>query len=195
MAHFHPPAALIARYATGNLGEAASLLIATHLSLCENCCASAKNFESMGGEMLSCCGAEKVSPACRDKVMAALDAESTPVVPANKDSFVCRVLPNPLRQHVGCGATEIKWHQRWKGVEIHDLKSLPRTQLLRVAAGIGAPPHLHLRPEMTLVLSGTLAEGQREYGRGDVIYHRAGTLHKPRAGYEQDCVCLIVQGL
>ena len=48
----HPSDATLAAYASGTLDQARGLAVATHLSLCAQCRAAVRKFESVGGAVL-----------------------------------------------------------------------------------------------------------------------------------------------
>ena len=49
----HPSDATLAAYASGTLDQARGLVVATHVSLCAQCRAAVKKFESVGGVVLA----------------------------------------------------------------------------------------------------------------------------------------------
>ena len=49
---------LLMAYAAGTLPEAFSLVVATHLSLCDECRARAASYDALGGAVLEDCRAE-----------------------------------------------------------------------------------------------------------------------------------------
>jgi putative transcriptional regulator len=82
-------------------------------------------------------------------------------------------------------------------VQVVHFKGGPRVQaldtgLLRMAAGTRFPHHRHLGDEITVVLEGTLRDGARVYGPGQVIEWRVGTEHDYAAGPGRDLVTLVV---
>lgn len=62
---------------------------------------------------------------------------------------------------------------------------------VRVAAGAVFPRHRHLGPEMTFVLEGTMIDGDRRYGPGEVVEWPVDTQHGYRAGPERDLVIMV----
>ena len=49
---YHLTDGLLMGYATGNLPEAFSLVVATHISLCDECRARLGSFEAVGGALI-----------------------------------------------------------------------------------------------------------------------------------------------
>ena len=65
-------------------------------------------------------------------------------------------------------------------------------RLLRIPAGLPVPEHTHRGDELTLVLAGSFSDQFATFRRGDVEMADSDVLHTPRAGHEQDCICLAV---
>ena len=198
MAQYTAPAELLMDYAAGTLPEAESLLVATHLSLCPQSRREVSRYEQVGGTMLDSCEAAEVSPACRERVLKAITALAPePAANTSRDEFVCRVLPAPLRSYVGCGASEIKWTKRMKGLDALDLpvkgkSPATKARLLRIKPGTAIPEHNHQGEEYTLLLSGSMEDGRQTFRRGDIAVSGPETRHAPKAGAGEDCVCLVV---
>jgi putative transcriptional regulator len=194
MAQFHPPTELLMDYASGALAQAPSLVVATHLALCPDCRHEVRRLEALGGALLdSACEELPISSICKDKVMAMLDAPATDT-PEPVELFLCRVLPAPLRQYVGCGVGEIKWQKLTGAVDRVELGQCTegRAQLLRIKAGAPMPQHTHGGNEYTLVLQGNFRDESGLYRRGDLAVCDGSVTHAPVAGETEDCICLVV---
>lgn len=195
-AQFHPPSDMLMDYASGALREAPSLVIATHLALCTQCRAEVARCEAVGGKLLEQADEIAVSSECRAKVMAMLDAQQQPASMPSYDPFICNVLPAPLRKYVGCGVGDVQWEKMSDTIDKLPLSkcqcSKGKPYLMRLRAGARSPSHTHTGQELTVVLSGSLIDGERVYHRGDFILHDATTTHAPAAGDSEDCVCLIM---
>ncbi len=63
--------------------------------------------------------------------------------------------------------------------------------LVRLAAGATFPRHVHLGRESTVVLEGTMLDGDRLYRPGDLIEWPTGTTHTYHAGQERDLVLIV----
>lgn len=196
-AKFHPSEELLLDYASGALREAASLVIATHLALCPACRKTVQDCEAIGGTLLEQGESVAVSGACRDKVMALLDAQEQPAAPGKPayDPFFCNVLPAPLRGYVGCGVSNVPWQRISSTVETAALGSCKcsagTARLIRVKAGAALPRHTHSGQEYTVVLSGSYRDGGNLYRRGDFVACGSEVQHAPVAGEAEDCVCLV----
>jgi len=191
-----PPHDLLMTYAAGTASEGAGLVVATHLALCPCCRAQVNEMEQMGGALLErACGEQPVSQTCREKVMAMLD-ETTPPPSAitPTETSLCRVLPAPLRDYVGCGLSKVSWKKLTGAIDRIVLKECHegRAQLMRIKAGSRMPEHGHTGPEYTLVLQGAYRDQGQLYRRGDVSCCSASTIHQPTAEATEDCICLVV---
>jgi len=194
-AHFHPPAEMLMDYASGALREGPSLAIATHIALCEVCRSETEKCEAIGGTLLAQGETIAVSENCRNKVMAALDAQAEkPGMPVY-DPFLCNVLPAPLRKYVGCGVSEVKW-QRLNG-QIDHIKlsscqcSTAGARIMRIKPNSSLPKHTHKGNEYTIVLQGSYIDGERTYRRGDFALCDGNAAHAPSTANEE-CICLVV---
>ena len=65
------------------------------------------------------------------------------------------------------------------------------TGLLRMTAGSSFPRHRHLGPEMTMVLEGTMIDGDRRYGPGEMVEWPVDTIHDYSAGPDRDLVIIV----
>jgi putative transcriptional regulator len=194
MAQFHPPAELLLDYASGALAEAPSLVIATHLALCPHCREQVAQFESVGGTLLEHdCEAIPLSSQSRNEVMAALDMDPAPSATPRADAL-CRILPAPLRDYVGCGLSEVEWQKLTRQIERMDLGMLSggKAQLLKIKAGAPMPAHTHKGLEYTLVLQGNFRDDSGLYRRGDLAVCDQTVAHRPVVGESEDCICLVV---
>jgi len=95
---------LLMGYAAGSLPEAFSLVVATHVSLCDDCRARLAGFDAVGGAVLDAETAE-MSAGSLDAVMARLTRQDRPVPNVRKRG----VLPAPLADYVGGDLDAVRW--------------------------------------------------------------------------------------
>lgn len=195
---------LILAYATGELDQATSLLVATHMALCPQCRGALELAEMIGGDLIESEPESPVEDGALDALMARIgEAESdaaTAGVPARpkRDSGARRkapILPQPLRDVVGGDADSIAWKGVGGGVRQFPLKELggPATaRLLYIPAAAKVPGHGHRGRELTLVLSGSFYDEGAWFHRGDVEEADATVEHQPVAGPEEPCICLAI---
>lgn len=185
-------------YASGALGEAESVLVATHLALCPACRGRTSTYEAMGGSMLSQIEPSNLSDGALSATMARLDQTDPSEAPCDDvgfDNATVTVLPRPLRDYVGGSLDSLPWKSRGRGV-----KELPirigdgsvRASLLRIGPGETIPQHTHEGVESTLVLKGAFSDETGTYARGDVAVATADHDHAPVADSTEECICFAV---
>ena len=191
---------LIVAYAAGELDEAVSLLVATHMALCPDCRRALASAEALGGAMLERAPEAEISDAELEAVLgriadAAPEPKVVPVRPAPAPRRHGVILPQPLRDYVGGDAGELRWKSLGGGV-----KHLPvvtgasdaKARLLHIPASTAIPDHGHRGLELTLVLAGSFYDQGAWFRRGDVEEADATIEHTPVAGPEEACICLVV---
>jgi len=187
---------LILAYGTGELDEATSLLVATHMALCPRCRASLEITEAMGGVALDCIPEADLDESEVDNLLGRIDNLVAPT-----PSAVLRkpdrppVLPQPLRDYAGGDVDDIRWRGLGKGVRQLRLaagSSGAKARLLWIPAGAKIPEHSHGGLELTLVLDGSFYDQNAWFRRGDVEEADATVEHQPVAGPEKPCICLAV---
>jgi putative transcriptional regulator len=196
--HHHLDEEALLGYASGALGEAESVLVATHLALCPGCRDRVTVYESLGGEVLKQIEPSSLSDDAFAKTMACLsDVETVeaPVASADFDHATLTTLPRPLRDYIGGNLDALPWKSRGRGV-----KELPveigdgsvRASLLRIRPGESIPQHTHEGVESTLVLKGAFSDETGTYARGDVAIATEDHDHSPVAGTADECICFAV---
>ncbi|MFT0875627.1 ChrR family anti-sigma-E factor [Rhodopseudomonas sp. G2_2311] len=198
MVRYHIGDDLLLSYAAGALDEASSLLVATHLALCPHCRARAAAADALGGEMLDALPAADVTPDLWQSVLARTQAE--PEAPSAIPATALRprsdiVIPEPLRSYLGTDLAGLRWTRlapRVQQITIDIPGCRPRARMLRFEAGTRVFEHGHSGRELTLVLHGSLCDGDTVMRRGDVAETDERTEHQPQAGAGEDCICLAV---
>jgi len=189
----HPDAEVLLDYAAGTAGEAVSLLVAAHLTLCPDCRREVAACEAAAGGLLED-AADAPDEAGLDALLTRLDAEPQRIperAPAGRDS----PFPRPLAEYFPDGIDALPWRRLTRDLQACPLvegRNRPRAALLRIAAGKGAPRHGHDGFEATLVLQGAYSDESGSFRRGDVQVADGATQHTPVAHAGEDCVCLIV---
>ncbi|MGR3802635.1 ChrR family anti-sigma-E factor [Marinibacterium profundimaris] len=195
----HLTDAILMAYAAGSLNEAFSLMVATHVSLCDECRARLESYDALGGALLDGIDADAQAPVAEDSLAATLariaasDAGETAAMrpaPAPRGS----VLPAPLRDYVGGDLEAIRWRPVGMGVKQAILKTGPgaTARLLFIPAGTAMPDHGHHGTEMTMVLQGAFSDEDDHFARGDVEIADEEMQHTPVADISEDCICLAV---
>ena len=93
----HIPDDVLDTYRAGTLPHAFAVVVAAHLSLCDECRARIEAADMIGGVLLN--GAEGVAllAGARDRMMAALDAPPPPPLPPRRLRPQLAPLPGPRR--------------------------------------------------------------------------------------------------
>ena len=109
---------LLMGYSSGNLPEAFNLVVATHLSMCDNCRAALHAFDAVGGSLLDTNETSKMGDISLAATMKLIAAK--PVV---KKSIPSSGLPGPLVDYIGGDLEGVKWRAVGMGVRQAILKT------------------------------------------------------------------------
>ena len=187
---------LLMAYAAGNLSEAFSLAVATHISLCDDCRAALAAYEAMGGAILDSGldGGDAVATMSDDALARAMARLDMPAPTAAPKMPKHPVLPTPLHHYVGTDLTAIKWRKLGMGVRqaILPTNGKGSARLLHIPAGQAVPDHGHRGMELTLVLKGAFRDDAQHFARGDIEIATEADEHTPVAMGDEDCICLAV---
>ena len=186
----HISDSLLMAYSAGQLPEAFNLVVATHLSMCDDCRAVLGGFDAVGGALVEGTDESPVSDAALDATLAMI-ASLRPVA----DDVRVRakgIFPAPLADYVGGDLANVKWRNLGRGVRQAILPTAKgaSVRLLHIPAGQAMPDHGHRGMELTLVLQGAFSDGVGRYNRGDVDVETEATQHTPVAEAGLPCICL-----
>lgn len=181
---------LLTAYAAGALPEAFSLVVATHVSLCDDCRARAASFDTVGGALLE--EAEEIAMGEDALARALARIEALPQVPRSEPPKSAGIFPAPLADYVGGDLSAVRWRRVGGGVKqaILPTGKDASARLLFIPAGTAVPDHGHRGMELTLVLQGAFADANDRFGRGDVEIADEDLEHTPVALAGEDCICL-----
>ena len=187
----HLTDALLLSYAAGTLPEAFSLVVATHVSMCDECRARMESFEAVGGSVLDEAEAVAISEESLEATMAMIDALPVARQPANV-SGPNAVFPSPLQSYVGGDLESVKWRSIGGGVRqaVLDTSGAAKVRLLAIPGGAAMPDHGHRGLELTMVLQGAFKDEDDRFSRGDVEVANEDLHHTPIAEEGMDCICL-----
>ena len=186
---------LLMAYSAGDLPEAVNLIVATHISLCDECRAAAGSYDAVGGAVLDTCDSVEMSKSSLTSVLDMIHAQDSKtaeeriVAPAKDDVF-----PAPLADYVGGGLDQVRWRSAGMGVKqaILPTSKDATARLLYIPAGTAIPDHGHHGLELTLVLKGAFQDEGGYFGRGDIEVASEDLHHTPVADISEDCICLAV---
>lgn len=187
MIRHHLSDPLLIAYAAGNLPEAFGLVVATHVSLCDECRARLETFEAVGGAVVESADAVAMSDGCLEAVMARLGVQD--VAPPRRARGL---FPAPLADYVGGDLAAVKWRPLGMGVRQAILPTArgASARLLYIPAGQAVPDHGHRGTELTLVLQGAFRDDSDRFGPGDIEIASEELEHTPVAEADMDCICL-----
>ena len=181
---------LLIGYAAGQLPEAFSLVVATHVSMCDECRARAASFDAVGGALLE--ETEEIALG-EDALVRVLERiEGLPEATRAKPLKRAGVFPAPLADYVGGDLSAVRWRRVGGGGKqaILPTGKDATARLLFIPAGTAVPDHGHRGMELTLVLQGAFADENDQFGRGDIEIAGEELEHTPVALSGQDCICL-----
>lgn len=191
---WHPSNDLLAEYATGGLGESWCLVIASHLALCPHCRDEAAALDAIGGVALSELPVAPMSNSALDGALAALETTDQDTGQNGQKRVTHGIFPSPLWDYVGGDLDTVRWRSIGGRVRqcILPTQDNATARLLTIPPGAIVPEHAHTGQEMTLVLQGSVVDGDAVYQRGDVQQADAELTHTPAAGLGEVCICLLV---
>jgi putative transcriptional regulator len=182
----HIPDAMLAAYASGSLPHAFAVVVASHVSMCEQCRAALETHQAVGGVLLDETGAVPVSSSLKEDLFAQLDTPFTAEPVYERRG----VYPGPVMEALMGRA--LRWKKLGMGVRqdilLHDDSGSVR--LLFIPPGQAVPDHSHTGLELTLVLQGSFSDETGHFGVGDVEIADDALEHTPVADASEPCICL-----
>ncbi|MDJ1009336.1 MAG: ChrR family anti-sigma-E factor [Paracoccaceae bacterium] len=186
---------LLMGYAAGTLPEAFNLIVATHISMCDECRARLGSFEAVGGSLIEDADAAvPMASSALGDVMARISGASRADdirLPVAREA---RTFPAPLVDYVGGDLADVKWRSLGGGVRhaVLNTGGKATARLLHIPAGTKLPEHGHKGLEATLVLQGAFSDADGRFARGDIEIAGEDLDHTPVADEGEDCICLAV---
>jgi putative transcriptional regulator len=192
----HPGDAWLLEYAAGSSPEPIALLVATHLAYCPRCRKQVNGYEALGGALLESLEPAPLRDESLQRIMERLERPAAEPEPRRlaPELVGASDLPQPLRDYTGGSLEALAWRRFGPVAEASLLDSFPgfKTRMLRVRAGSALPSHTHEGTELALVLRGAFTDALGHYLRGDVSEAGSDVDHRPVAGADEECICLVV---
>lgn len=182
----HAPDAMLAACAAGALPYPFAMLVAAHVSFCDECRAGLEAHRILGGVVLDALAPAALSPGARDRALSALDiGQLVPPGVAGNAAY-----PAPISDLIGADGP--RWRALGFGVKQAILwaGAAGILRLLSIPAAQAVPEHGHRGLELTLVLSGAFADETGLFGAGDLEVAAEELNHTPRATDDGPCLCL-----
>jgi len=184
----HIPDPMLVAYAAGSLEHPFALVVAAHVSLCDECRAQLGAHEAVGGALLDDQTLQAVSVSMKDTILAQLD--DVPVAEPDLSYERSGAYPGPVMQalkgkpprwkSVGGGVRQTLLHADDEG----------SVRLLYIPPGKAVPDHGHNGIELTLVLQGAFSDETGRFGVGDLEVADDTLEHTPVAEQGAPCICL-----
>lgn len=193
MIRHHLNDALLMAYSAGQLPEAFNLIVATHVSMCDECRARLESFDAVGGALLEQPAGEPLPVLAADSLAATMARvrgaapQPRPARPARRGLF-----PAPLAEYVGGDLDAVRWRPVGGGVKQAILPTArdASARLLYIPGGVAVPDHGHRGTELTLVLQGAFRDEFDRFGPGDIEIATEADVHTPVAEEGPPCICL-----
>ena len=180
MTRHHPAEATLLACAAGTLPRLHARVLEFHLSACPRCHRQVRNFNEVGGALLTSLSPAPLRPDAMTRTLARLDK-----VPSATNAAA------PSLVWLATG----RWWWAGSGVRLMPLvrrdETDTRLDLVRVAAGVALPEHTHTGPETVCILQGSFNDETGHYALHDIAESDGTLLHQPVAAPGPDCICLI----
>lgn len=189
----HLTDSLLMAYSAGTLPEAFNLIVAAHISLCDECRARMASFDSVGGALLDETEAVGLDDDSFAETMRLITSGAlAPIAERPRPVSGKSVLPAPVRTYIGGDLEKVKWQSIGMGVKQSILPTSKDAsiRLLYIPAGTAVPDHGHRGMELTLVLQGAFVDETDRFGPGDIEIADEELNHTPIADIGEDCICL-----
>ncbi len=188
----HPSEATLLAYAAGTLPTGVSLAVSVHLQFCSLCRAPIAAWESVGGTVLEALPeAEMAEDALAQTLARVSEAQSSPTLgKAAKVEIAGIELPPAL---AAAGVKDRRWLAPgiWRAMIPAGSAGPAETYLLRLGANHKIPLHGHEGTETICVMKGSFSDVTGRYSAGDFLELDETALHRPIAGPEGECICII----
>ena len=196
--HLHPE--ILMSYAAGNASESFSLIVASHITICDKCRKDVSLFEDIGGKVLE----ESLSVATNsdtlDIILSKLDdySNDNEASSSAEKNSIFKNIPVVLHKMLPEGNTLTeKWKKGIGGIKYFDINidgsnKDSHARMLYIPPGKKLPNHGHESQEITLVLEGGFTDENGHYNSGDVAIEDEHNTHTPIADAIKGCVCLTV---
>lgn len=182
----HIPDNILAAYAAGTLPQPFSLVVASHVSLCDECRSSLEAHHTAGGAVLETTLEERISNDLKSSVLAQLDDDFEPEPTFKREG----AYPGPVMEALK--GKPPKWKSLGLGVKqcIIEDGDNGSVRLLFIPPGQAMPDHSHGGLELTLVLQGSFSDESGRFGVGDLEVANEDVEHTPIADAGDPCICL-----
>lgn len=188
----HPDHSSLVNYAAGGLPDALAMVIACHLSHCDQCRAVVAQAEQIGGLLLEDMPPVALATDARENMLALLDSETLPTLKRKEVPPDDGDIPQPLHSMIGTRLDDLHWRTLAPGMKQFVLPARDgKLRLLKISPGTSMPVHSHSGSEVTMVIKGSYTDELGRFRAGDVADLETDTEHQPVADTHEECICLI----
>ncbi|CTQ53377.1 Transcriptional activator ChrR [Roseibium album] len=191
--HHHLDDSTLLRYASGDLDDAFSTIVASHLAVCEDCRQALRVAEDIGGGLLDTEAPAPLAADALDRIMSGVTAKPLRTARPSQRTESSADVPIPLRRFIGDRLDGISWTTVAPGIRRHriSLDTPSSLYLLHIGPGKAVPEHGHGGAEMTLILSGAYRDALGRFGPGDIADLDEHVEHQPRVEPDEPCICVV----
>ena len=162
-------------HAAGNLPAGLDLAAGLHAALSAQGAGHAAAWDAVGGALLE-----------RDEVMASpRNGQKRTRKPASAPAMSVRDL-------LATDLDSLKWRRTITQAR-YAATGVPGARLMRLQPGQAIPRHGHSALEATVVMQGSLSVDSEVFRFGDLLLGVPGKPHKPVAGEDEPCICLVAR--
>lgn len=192
----HLDDATLLSYSSGSLSQAMALVVACHLSMCQQCKQRLMEHQAVGGVLLENLPETQISDSALGDVLARLDSDEPVISVFSSQAKVAapQNTPQPLADFLGYELDDVQWKRMAPGVSYHDIdcnSSRGVSRLLKIGPGRAMLPHSHDGNELTLILEGSFSDEIGRFRQGDIADLDETIDHQPLVDSEIDCICLV----
>jgi putative transcriptional regulator len=192
MIRHHPSGDLLTAYAAGRLAPGTTLVVGSHIDVCDACRGEVALLERLGGCFLADAAPVSLSEGALDRMLKRLGEPATPAtanapLPRGLSRFD---LPKRLR---GLDIGDRLWLA--PGIWFAPIAMKPEngtcTYLIYGARNKTLPRHTHAGQEITVVLSGAYSDDLGHFAAGDFAEADETITHIQTVTADAECLCLI----
>lgn len=195
MAVTHPDDEVLELYVNGALSQGMNIFVRTHLHFCPRCRERVELLEMIAGELLCTDGTSvEVSPNSYQNVLKIIEESERTKAEEPTTNISGGAMPTMINNLVGGTSDNIPWRFRLPGISDYQISNDngEEISLLKAEPGAKIFQHTHEGDEATLVLSGSLQDGDKIFRAGDVSMVDETHTHNPSIIGTEPCICLIV---
>lgn len=186
----HPDIATLLQFSAGGLGEALSVVVASHVDVCAECRREVRRMNGIGAAIMDSGEGEALAAANLRP-----DTKREPANVSARRNLAIPGLPRPLASLLGGPLSDVPWKILVPGAKHFPLPLSTASggylTLLKVAAGRSVPEHGHGGSELTLVLEGSYRDEHGIYRVGDLEDMDGEREHHPVVVGDEPCICLV----